>query len=94
MDWLKENVTMAVKIRFARIGRHDDPRYRIVVADSRYSKDGRYIEQIGYYNPKGEMKDVVINEEKARDWLAKGAIPSDSVKALLSKKGLLNKVGK
>ncbi len=85
---------MAVKIRFARIGRHDDPFYRIVVADSRYSKDGRYIEQIGYYNPKGEMKDVVINEEKARDWLAKGAIPSDSVKALLSKKGLLHKTGK
>lgn len=85
---------MAVKIRFARIGRHDDPFYRIVVADSRYSKDGRYIEQIGYYNPKGEMKDVVIDEEKARNWLAKGAIPSESVKALLSKKGLLNKTGK
>lgn len=85
---------MAVKIRFARIGRHDDPFYRIVVADSRYSKDGRYIEQIGYYNPKGEMKDVVIDDEKARNWLAKGAIPSDSVKALLSKKGLLNKTGK
>lgn len=85
---------MAVKIRFARIGRHDDPFYRIVVADSRYSKDGRYIEQIGYYNPKGEMKDVVIDEEKARNWLTKGAIPSESVKALLSKKGLLNKTGK
>lgn len=85
---------MAVKIRFARIGRHDDPFYRIVVADSRYSKDGRYIEQIGYYNPKGEMKDVVIDEEKARNWLAKGAIPSESVKALLSKKSLLNKTGK
>ncbi len=85
---------MAVKIRFARIGRHDDPFYRIVVADSRYSKDGRYIEQIGYYNPKGEMKDVVIDEEKASNWLKKGAIPSESVKALLSKKGLLNKTGK
>lgn len=85
---------MAVKIRFARIGRHDDPFYRIVVADSRYSKDGRYIEQIGYYDPKGSIKDAVIEEDKAKEWLSKGAIPSDSVRTLLSEKGLLQKKGK
>lgn len=79
---------MAVKIRFARIGRHKDPFYRIVVADSRYSASGRYIEQIGYYDPKKDQIDAVVDLEKAREWISKGAQPSDSVRAILSKKGL------
>ena len=81
---------MAVKIRFARFGRHHDPFYRIVVADSRYSTTGRYIEQIGYYDPSKDQKDAVVDLDLARAWIVKGAQPSDSVRALLSKKGLYN----
>ena len=80
-----------VKIRLTRIGRHEDPVYRIVVADSHYSRDGRFIDQIGQYNPKLGKENVVINEEKALHWLGKGAMPSDTVKALLSSKGIIKK---
>ncbi len=86
---------MAVKIRLARAGRHELPFYRIVAADSRYSKDGRYLEQIGTYDPKKGIKDgVVLKEEAAIKWLKLGAQPSDTVKALLKEKDLLEKAKK
>jgi len=82
---------MAVKIRLTRIGRHKDPFFRIVAADSRYACDGRIIEQIGYFDPSKGLENAVIDEELALKWLSKGAIPSDSVKAMLSSKGLIAK---
>ncbi|HLS07221.1 MAG TPA: 30S ribosomal protein S16 [Bacillota bacterium] len=82
---------MAVKIRFRRMGSKRNPFYRIVVADSRSPRDGRYIEQIGTYNPVSEPVEVKIDEEKALDWLTKGAQPSDTVKNLFSKQGIMKK---
>ena len=80
-----------VKIRLARIGRHKDPFYRIVAADSRSSRDGRYIEQIGTYDPALGEEKALINEELAMKWLKDGAIPSDSVRAMFSRKGIMAK---
>ncbi len=80
---------MAVKIRLKRMGAKKAPFYRIVVADSRSPRDGRFIEEIGYYNPMTEPKEVKIDGEKAKDWIAKGAQPTDTVKALLTKHGVL-----
>ena len=80
-----------VKIRLTRIGRHEDAIYRIVVADSHYTRDGRFIEQIGQYNPKLGKDSIVIDEEKAVTWLGNGAMPSDTVKSLLSSKGIIKK---
>ena len=82
---------MAVKIRLTRIGRHKDPFFRIVAADSRYARDGRYIEQIGYFDPEKGVENAVIDEELALKWLGLGAQPSDTVKAILSRKGLIKK---
>ena len=82
---------MAVKIRLTRIGRHKDPFFRIVAADSRYARDGRYIEQIGYFDPEKGVENAVIDEELALKWLEKGATPSDTVKAMFSRKGILAK---
>ena len=82
---------MSVKIRLARTGRHFNPTYRVVVADSRSARDGRDIEQIGSYNPKAGFENAVINEEAASKWLLNGAIPSATVKALLSKQGVYAK---
>ncbi len=82
---------MAVKIRLTRIGRHKDPFYRIVAADSRYARDGRYIEQIGYFDPDKGVESAVIDEELALKWLQSGATPSDTVKAIFSRKGLMAK---
>lgn len=82
---------MAVKIRLTRIGRHKDPFFRVVAADSRSAVEGRIIEQIGYYDPSKGVENAVINEELALKWLSQGATPSDSVKAMLSSKGLLKK---
>ena len=79
---------MAVKIRLTRIGRHKDPFYRIVAADSRYARDGRYIEQIGYFDPQNGVEKAVIDEELALKWLNLGAQPSDTVKAVFKAKGL------
>ena len=73
---------MAVKIRLRRMGAKKRPFYRIVVADSRAPRDGRFIEEIGYYNPISQPKEVKIDHEKAAEWLKKGAKPSDTVKAL------------
>lgn len=82
---------MSVKIRLTRMGRHSDPFYRIVAADSRFARDGRYIEQIGVYDPEKGLEGAQINEELARKWLAAGAIPSDSIRAMFAKKGLNTK---
>ena len=82
---------MAVKIRLTRIGRHKDPFYRIGAAESRYARDGRIVEQIGYFDPQKGVENAVINEELALKWLGLGAQPSDTVKAILSRKGLIKK---
>jgi len=83
---------MSVKIRLTRIGRHKDPFYRIVAADSHYARDGRIIEQIGTYDPGlEEEKGVKIDEELALKWLKQGAIPTDSVRSMLSRKGIMAK---
>ncbi len=82
---------MSVKIRLTRIGRHKDPFFRIVAADSRFARDGRYIEQIGYFDPDKGVENAVIDEELALKWLKLGATPSDTVKAMFNRKGLLAK---
>ena len=80
---------MAVKIRLRRIGAKKAPFYRIVVADSRYPRDGRFIEEVGVYDPTKSPSMVQIDGEKAKKWIAKGAQPTDTVKALLKKEGIL-----
>ena len=80
---------MAVKIRLRRMGAKKQPFYRIVVADSRYPRDGRFIEEIGYYNPLTELSDVKVDAEKVEKWLKNGAQPTDTVKALLKKNGII-----
>lgn len=80
---------MAVKIRLKRMGAKKSPFYRVVVADSRYPRDGRFIEEIGYYNPLTNPVEVSIDGEKAKKWIANGAQPTDTVKALLKKNGVL-----
>ncbi|HHV32383.1 30S ribosomal protein S16 [Caproiciproducens sp. LBM24188] len=80
---------MAVKIRLRRMGAKKAPFYRIVVADSRFPRDGRFIEEIGYYNPLEEPSVVKVDAEKAKKWIANGAQPTDTVKALLKKQGVL-----
>lgn len=82
---------MAVKIRLTRVGRTHDPHYRIVAADSRYARDGRFIEQIGHYDPKTGLKDAVVNEELALKWLTNGAQPSETVKAIFRAHGINEK---
>ena len=82
---------MSVKIRLTRIGRHKTSIYRVVVSDSRSARDGRYIEQIGYYDPAKGEANADINEELALSWLAKGALPSDSIRTLFTKKGIMEK---
>ena len=77
-----------VKIRLRRMGAHKKPFYRIVVADSRAPRDGRFIEELGYYDPMKKPADVKIDEEKAKKWLATGAQPTDTVKALFQKNGI------
>lgn len=79
---------MAVKIRLRRIGAKKSPFYRIVVADSRYPRDGRFIEEIGTYNPLVNPAEIKVDSEKAKKWIANGAQPTDTVKALLKKSGL------
>ncbi|MDR1563817.1 MAG: 30S ribosomal protein S16 [Oscillospiraceae bacterium] len=79
---------MAVKIRLRRMGAKKAPFYRIVVADSRYPRDGRFIEEIGYYNPLKEPAEVKIDAEKVQQWIANGAQPTDTVKALLKRNGI------
>lgn len=80
---------MAVKIRLKRMGAKKSPFYRIVVADSRAPRDGKFIEEIGYYNPITQPAEVKIDAEKAKKWLGTGAQPTDTVKALLKKSGII-----
>ncbi|VEF48430.1 30S ribosomal protein S16 [Bacillus freudenreichii] len=82
---------MAVKIRLKRIGAKKSPFYRIVVADSRSPRDGRIIEEVGTYNPVANPAIVDINEENALKWLQDGAKPSDTVRNLFSKQGIMEK---
>ncbi|MBQ3073647.1 MAG: 30S ribosomal protein S16 [Ruminococcus sp.] len=80
---------MAVKIRLRRMGAKKNPFYRIVVADSRYPRDGRFIEEIGTYNPLTEPAEVKVNEDAAKKWIANGAQPTDKVKALFKKNNII-----
>ena len=82
---------MAVKLRLKRMGAKKQPFYRIVAADSRAPRDGRFIEEIGYYNPVENPAVVKIDEEKAINWLSTGAIPTDTVRDLLSREGIMKK---
>ena len=80
---------MAVKIRLRRVGAKKAPFYRIVVADGRYPRDGRFIEEIGYFDPTKEPSVVTVDKEKAQKWIANGAQPTDTVKSILKKEGVL-----
>lgn len=80
---------MAVKIRLRRMGAKKAPFYRIVVADSRYPRNGRFIEELGYYDPTKEPSVLKVDDEKAKSWIANGAQPTDTVKALLKKNGTI-----
>ena len=80
---------MAVKIRLRRMGAKKSPFYRVVVADSRYPRDGRFIEEIGYYNPLENPAVVKVDAEKAKKWISNGAQPTDTVKALFKKHEVL-----
>jgi small subunit ribosomal protein S16 len=82
---------MAVRIRLKRMGAHKRPFYRVVVSDSRSPRDGRFIEELGYYNPLTNPVQLRIDEEKALKWLQNGAQPSDTARSLLSKAGVLKK---
>ena len=80
---------MAVKIRLRRMGAKKAPYYRVVVADSRYPRDGRFIEEVGTYNPLTEPSVFTVDGEKVKQWIANGAQPTDTVKAILKKEGVL-----
>ena len=82
---------MAVKIRLKRMGSKKSPFYRVVVADSRSPRDGRFIEEIGTYNPLTEPAQINIKEERALYWLQTGAQPSDTARTLLSRSGIMKK---
>lgn len=78
---------MAVKIRLKRMGSKKNPFYRVVVADERAPRDGRFIDEIGYYNPMS--KELKLNNDKANEWIGKGAQPTDTARALLKKSGAI-----
>ena len=80
---------MAVKIRLRRMGAKKNPFTASVVADSRFPRDGRFIEEIGYYNPMEEPSVVKVDPEKAKEWMANGAQPTDTVRALFKKHGVI-----
>ncbi|MBS7263876.1 MAG: 30S ribosomal protein S16 [Eubacteriales bacterium] len=79
---------MAVKIRLKRMGAKKAPFYRVVVADSRYPRDGRFIEELGHYNPTTNPVEIKIDVEKAQAWIKNGAQPTETVKSLLKKAGM------
>ncbi len=79
---------MAVKLRLTRVGSKKNPVYRIVAADSRSPRDGKFLEIVGRYNPQTDPSTIELNEERVRDWLAKGATPSSTVQRLLKVKGV------
>ena len=80
---------MAVKLRLMRLGRKGQPFYRIVAVDTRKRRDGAYIEKIGHYNPLRRPAEVVVDDEKALKWLSRGAQPSDTVRNLFSRQGIM-----
>ena len=80
---------MAVKIRLKRLGAKKNPFYRVVVADSRSPRDGRFIEEIGTYNPMVDPAEITIDGEKAKQWISNGAQPTDTVRSLLKKQGII-----
>ena len=80
---------MSVRIRLTRVGATKQPTYRLVVADSRSARDGRAIDTIGHYNPRTDPNTLSVDEAKAKDWLAKGAQPSDTVRRLLKQAGVI-----
>ena len=80
---------MAVKIRLRRVGAKKAPFYRVVVADSRFPRDGRFIDELGYYNPVSNPVELKIDAEKAQQWIKNGAQPTDTVRALLKKSGAI-----
>ncbi|HRW13275.1 MAG TPA: 30S ribosomal protein S16 [Syntrophomonas sp.] len=82
---------MATKIRLKRMGAKKSPFYRMIVADARSPRDGRFIEEIGYYDPSTDPATIKIDEEKALKWLSTGAKPSDTAKSLLQKQGIMSK---
>ncbi len=82
---------MSVKIRLKRIGANRDAAYRLVVTDSRDARDGRFIEELGSYDPTTEPETVNIKEEKALEWMQNGAKPSDTVRNLFSEEGIMEK---
>ena len=82
---------MSVVIRMKRAGAKKRPFYRVVVADSRYARDGRYIEQLGYYDPLTDPATIKIDAEKVTRWLAQGAQPSDAARSLLQREGILER---
>ena len=82
---------MAVKMRLTRMGDKKSPFYRIVIVDSRSARDGAYIDKVGHYNPVAQPAEIVIDKEKARDWLAKGVQPTETVKSLLVNAGVIEK---
>ena len=81
---------MAVKMRLRRLGAKKAPFYRVIVADSRSPRDGRFIEEIGYYNPMTNPAEIKIDADKAKKWIANGAQPTDTVKSLLKKSGIID----
>lgn len=85
---------MAVKMRLTRLGDKKSPFYRIVVVDSRKARDGEYIDKVGHYNPTSQPEEIVIDEAKAKDWLSKGVQPTETVKTLLIRQGLIEKPAK
>ncbi|MCD8049133.1 MAG: 30S ribosomal protein S16 [Clostridia bacterium] len=80
---------MAVKIRLRRVGAKKAPFYRVVVADSRYPRDGRFIEEVGTYDPMREPSQFQVDADKVKQWMANGAQPTDTVKSLLKKSGVI-----
>lgn len=81
---------MAVKIRLKRVGAKKAPHYRIVVADSRSPRDGKFIEEIGHYNPNTDPAEVVVDNDRAKTWMKNGAQPTETVRSLLKKSGAID----
>ena len=81
---------MAPRIRLARTGAKGQPSYRIVVADSRFPRNGRFIEILGHYNPRTEPVTIEVNHEKTQEWLNRGALPTESAKSVLVRAGIIN----
>lgn len=82
---------MAVKMRLTRMGDKKSPFYRIVIMDSKTARDGAYVDKVGYYNPTAKPAEIVVDEAKAKDWIAKGVQPTDTVKNILINKGIIPK---